>query len=159
MAEDPKGINFEDFKKEGTEIPDFGFDRKENKIETLKPGPEKRDGDQKNVLIPINKSGETQKTATAQISSDIKKIENILEQDLGEIYFKLSPEKQSEFKIKGEQTAKDISLLMKKTKVKVKKIIDLIRDWLKLIPGVNKFFLEQEAKIKADRILEFKKDE
>jgi hypothetical protein len=35
----------------------------------------------------------------------------------------------------------------------VKKILALIRDWLKLIPGVNRFFLEQEAKIKTDKIL------
>jgi hypothetical protein len=29
--------------------------------------------------------------------------------------------------------------------------------WLKLLPGVNRFFLEQEAKIKTDRIIHLKK--
>jgi len=29
-------------------------------------------------------------------------------------------------------------------------------DWLKILPGVNKFFLEQEAKIKTDKILALK---
>jgi len=29
-------------------------------------------------------------------------------------------------------------------------------NWLKLIPGVNKFFLEQEAKIKTDEVLKLK---
>jgi hypothetical protein len=42
------------------------------------------------------------------------------------------------------------------TKIKVNKIIDLIRRWLKLIPGINKFFLEQEVKIKADKIIRLK---
>jgi hypothetical protein len=39
-------------------------------------------------------------------------------------------------------------------KIHAKKVVELIRDWLLTIPGVNKFFLEQEAKIKTDRVLE-----
>ena len=38
-------------------------------------------------------------------------------------------------------------------KVHSKKILKAIVGWLKMIPGVNKFFLEQEAKIKTDKIL------
>jgi hypothetical protein len=159
MPEDPKRINFEGLKKEGTEIPDFGFDRKENKIETVKPGKEKNDDLQEGATMPIEKTGEAQPPVIKQVSTEIKDIENILEEDLGEIYFKLTPEEQNEFKSKGEQTARDISLLMQKTKIKAKKIIELIKNWLKIIPGINKFFLEQEAKIKADKILEFKKDD
>jgi hypothetical protein len=158
MSEDPKRVNFEGLKKEGTEIPDFGFDRKDQKIETVKSDIKKIDEAKENVSMPTEKTGEAQSLPVQQTSSEIKDIENILEEDLGEIYFKLTPEKQTEFKVKGEQTAKDISLLMQKTKVKAKKIIELIKDWLKVIPGINKFFLEQEAKIKADKILEFKKD-
>jgi hypothetical protein len=30
--------------------------------------------------------------------------------------------------------------------------LKLIREWLLIIPGVNKYFLEQEAKIKTDKI-------
>ena len=37
------------------------------------------------------------------------------------------------------------------------KIIDVIKKWLSIIPGINKFFLEQEAKIKTDKIMELKK--
>ena len=36
---------------------------------------------------------------------------------------------------------------------KAKKIFQLILEWLKLLPGINRFFLEQEAKIKTDRII------
>ncbi|MCD4706040.1 hypothetical protein K8R61_03085, partial [bacterium] len=92
-----------------------------------------------------------------QKTADLVEIENILSQGMENIYDGLSPEKQSEFKKKGEETALKISLLLQKTKVKVKNIIKLIKDWLKIIPGINKFFLEQEAKIKADKLLNLKK--
>ena len=92
-----------------------------------------------------------------QKTADLVEIESILSQGIENIYDGLSPEKQWEFKKKGEETALKISLLLQKTKVKVKNIIKLIKDWLKIIPGINKFFLEQEAKIKADKLLNLKK--
>ena len=64
--------------------------------------------------------------------------------------------KQREFKGEGEKTAAKINQLMSKTKVNVKKIINLIKKWLSIIPGINSFFLEQEAKIKADEIFKIK---
>lgn len=82
-----------------------------------------------------------------------KQIEQVLEEDLGEIYNNLTPQEQKNFKIKGEEAARSIfQLVYHKTKIKVKKIVKLIRNWLKSVPGINKFFLEQEAKIKADKI-------
>jgi len=82
-----------------------------------------------------------------------KQIEKVLEEDLGEIYNNLTPQEQKVFKVKGEETARSIfQLVYHKAKVKVKKIVKLIRNWLKSVPGINKFFLEQEAKIKADKI-------
>jgi hypothetical protein len=45
---------------------------------------------------------------------------------------------------------------MDSAKFKVKAIVDLIKKWLAIIPGVNKFFLEQEAKIKTDQIIALK---
>lgn len=83
-----------------------------------------------------------------------KQIEAILEADLGEMYNNLTPKEQKAFKIKGEETTRSVfQLVYHKSKIKVKKIIKLIRNWLKLLPGINKFFLEQEAKIKADKIV------
>ena len=87
----------------------------------------------------------------------IKEIEGVLAEDLEEIFIKMSPEEQQVFKAKGEETAKKIYLLMKKAKIKVKEILNLIKIWLGLVPGVNKFFLEQEAKIKAEKIFRMKK--
>lgn len=83
-------------------------------------------------------------------------IERILEDDLATTYFNLPEDKKEEFRVQGEKTAWAINQLLSATKVKVKKIISLIRNWLLIIPGVNKFFLEQEAKIKADKIIKLK---
>ncbi len=84
------------------------------------------------------------------------KIEKILEDGLGDSFQRLSPIAKQEFKIKGEKTAAKISELLRSTHVKVKKILRLIIEWLKILPGINHFFLEQEAKIKTDKIMELK---
>lgn len=86
-----------------------------------------------------------------------KQVEKILQDDLEEVYINLPPNKQKEFKTVGEQTANEINNLLEKAKVKIKKIINLIKKWLSIIPGVNKFFLEQEAKIKTDEIMKLKR--
>ncbi|PLX20472.1 hypothetical protein C0584_05710 [Candidatus Parcubacteria bacterium] len=86
-----------------------------------------------------------------------KKIEHILEVDLADVYSKLSPRDKVLFKNKGEETAKKINDLLDSAKIKVKKILSLIKDWLSIIPGVNKFFIEQLAKSKLDEIVNLKK--
>ena len=85
-----------------------------------------------------------------------EQVEDILEEDLGEAFVKMSPEEQDEFKKAGEETASKIAQLLEAAKVKTRKIFDLIVKWLRIIPGINRFFLEQEAKIKADKILRLK---
>lgn len=83
-------------------------------------------------------------------------IDTILSEGLNEVFMKMDARQQQEFKKRGEETVKKINSLLDKTKVKVGKVIDLIRAWLKLIPGVNRFFVEQETKIKADKIMRIK---
>lgn len=110
---------------------------------------------------------EEEKPVTVQVSSqtadqaslhevprEVKDIERILEEDLGDMYLQLDPALQQQFKKEGEQTASRIAQLLHRMKIRTKVIIDLIKNWLSIIPGVNKFFLEQEAKIKADKIVE-----
>ena len=84
------------------------------------------------------------------------RVEKIMEENLADAYRALDPVKRQEFKIKGEATAQAIRQLLNKTKVKIKKIFQLILEWLLFLPGINRFYLEQEAKIKADRILALK---
>ncbi len=83
-------------------------------------------------------------------------IDAVLAEGLNEVFLKMDAKRQQEFKKRGEETVKKINTLLDKTKVKASKIIDLIKAWLKLIPGINLFFLEQEAKIKADKIIKIK---
>ncbi|MCD4761880.1 hypothetical protein K8R32_02875 [bacterium] len=68
----------------------------------------------------------------------------------------MPPVKREEFVKAGEETSRKIYELMSEVKVKAKKIVELIKNWLALLPGLNKFFLEQEAKLKADEILKLK---
>ena len=83
----------------------------------------------------------------------LQKIEDILGEDMTDSFLKLPPDKQQLFKEKGEETAGLIKQMIEGAKVNTKKIFDLIKKWLKMIPGINQFFLEQEAKIKTDKIL------
>jgi len=85
-----------------------------------------------------------------------KEIEKTLESGLEDIYMNMPEEKRLEFKKVGEETAGKINKLLEQTRVNAKKIVNLIKKWLLLIPGINKFFLEQEAKIKTDRIMKLK---
>jgi hypothetical protein len=82
-----------------------------------------------------------------------QEIENLLSEDLTDLFLKMNPAEQEIFRLKGEETASKIRVLLSSAKLNVKKVLFLIRDWLKMIPGVNHFFLEQEAKIKTDKIL------
>lgn len=84
------------------------------------------------------------------------KVEHIMEEGLADAFMELSTVERQEFKIKGEQTALQIRELLKTAKVKVKKIFQLIFAWLSILPGINRFFLEQEAKIKTDKIVSLK---
>lgn len=87
----------------------------------------------------------------------IVRIEKILEENLNDSYQRLSPVAKQEFKLKGEQTAAQVRDLLRDSHIKVKKILRLIFDWLRMLPGINHFFLEQEAKIKTDRIIALRK--
>lgn len=80
-------------------------------------------------------------------------VEHILEEDLKDIYFDLPPKIQKKFQDKGDEIAHKIYRMISEAKAKAKKILNLIRSWLKIIPGINKFFLEQEAKIKTDKLM------
>lgn len=88
-----------------------------------------------------------------------KQVESILEEDLAETYAAMDPATKQKFKEEGERVTGEIMKMMKSAKVKARKVLDLIRDWLKLIPGVNRFFLEQEAKIKTDKVMQLAEEE
>jgi len=94
--------------------------------------------------------------ATQAKNQVLLEIENILEEDLEDVYFQMDENLREDFKTKGEQTAVKIEEILSKTKINTKKIFKLIFEWLKMVPKVSKFFIKQETKIKTDKILKLK---
>lgn len=127
--------------------------RPENKPETVLPSAEQS----KETVKPTEQIGEGVARAASPLPSfqelRAQEIDKILAEGLNEVFLKMTPDQQKKFKVSGEETVAKINELLNQTKVKVKKIVELIRKWLKLVPGVNKFFLEQEVKIKSDKIM------
>lgn len=155
MAEDSKKNIQEQILDGGPVSPEIGVEKKPIEGERVVSDVVKKEQkkiDNNIVATPPGKLGDDISKKTNE-----KKIEEILEEDLEEVYFDMSDDKQREFKKRGEETVRNISLLMRETTIKVGKILKLITRWLKIIPGINKFFLEQEAKIKTDKILKLKK--
>lgn len=93
-----------------------------------------------------------------QPSTDVlvKSVENTMAEGLEEAYKKMDPALQQQFKQTGEETANAISKLLQQSKIQVKKIVTLLLRWLRLIPRVNPYYLEQQAKIKADALVALK---
>ncbi len=86
-------------------------------------------------------------------SEVLQVIEEILEEDLEEAYWQMPPNMREEFKRRGEDTAKKIERLLAAVHLNILKVLRLLQKWLSIIPHINSFFLEQEAKIKADKII------
>ncbi len=106
-------------------------------------------------IIPVN--AQPMMDADGTTSALTKRVEDIMVAGLAETYAQLDPATQAKFKAEGERTAGLISDMLATAKIHVKKIVDLLVAWLRIVPGVNKYFLEQEAKIKADKLLALKK--
>lgn len=81
-------------------------------------------------------------------------VEAVLSENISEIYKQLPEQKKALFRQTGEHVAAQVTQMIKGGIMQIKKILQWIRSWLMIIPGVNTFFLEQEAKIKADKINE-----
>jgi hypothetical protein len=88
----------------------------------------------------------------------VSEVEHVLEEGLGDTYVGLPPAVRRKFKQEGERVSAEIAGMVRDLKAKAGKVLKLIMGWLKIIPGVNKFFLFQEAKIKTDRILKMVED-
>lgn len=165
---------FQKSKKEGSGSESFGI--KEGRLEPAeaKPAPEKETAKELEKIVPevtrpenealgkVSPAFSAQPAPPAQAqplpkSGTLLKIEGILAEDLKEIYASMDEPAKRQFRAEGERVAGKIELIIQQVKVKVKKILDLIRIWLTMIPGVNKYFIEQETKIKLDKIMALRK--
>lgn len=91
--------------------------------------------------------------ANAPTDPMVKRVEDILSDGMGSAYASMDQVTQQKFKAVGETTAVTITRMLGQTKIQVKKIVQLILVWLRIIPNVNAFYLEQEAKIKTDALM------
>lgn len=89
----------------------------------------------------------------AEVDPVTLEVEKILEDGLGDYVEAMPAEARQRFLTKGRDVSTQIALMVRQFKVELRRTITLIRDWLLTIPGVNRYFLEQEAKIKTDRII------
>jgi len=135
-----------------------GFEQSFEKKMALKPGLSEEGARIREKLSESTSALATVGSLNKKREERKKKIEQTMSEDLEDIYLKMPPNLQKEFKEKGEKTAEEINSLLDKARVKVKKIVNLLKKWLAIIPGVNSFFLEQEAKIKADKIIKIKEE-
>jgi len=127
----------------------------EEKAESSQISTEKAGSAPAPLNITIPSSVPDSQTKEDKISKDI---ETILSEDMEEIYKNLPESLQEDFRKKGEETAEEIKNIISQTKIIVSKILDLIKNWFLMVPGVNKFFLEQECKIKTGKILNLAKE-
>lgn len=102
------------------------------------------------ILQGRKKKASTPKGPKSKLLEDI---EDVLAEGLSEYYESLTPGQRKAFKAEGERAASAIETLLKKAHVKVIEIVRIIKRWLSLIPGINQFFIEQESKIKADKLI------
>ncbi|MFH1667783.1 MAG: hypothetical protein ABH884_02030 [Candidatus Komeilibacteria bacterium] len=123
------------------------------KIETKNEQPVETNSDLSAVAKPVPDQVAIPDQECVPKDELLAKVEEILANDLGEFYLDLDPVKQEEFKQKGEEAATRINALLKQAKVRAKEIISVITEWLRIVPGLNVFFIEQAAKIKTDKIL------
>ena len=140
--------------EEKTESKEVSKEQEQTK-ETKEQKPQQEDVEEtvNKIKQSLPSTKKKKKRGTSHIQDELtEEIEEIMEEGLKDAYKELTPVQKQEFKIKGEETAVEIRKLFKEGKAKVKQIFKLIFEWLKTLPGINKFFLEQEAKIKADKI-------
>lgn len=147
------GAKFEALKKIETAT-GAPSERPDLRLEKQEPAPEKKTESAPPAAAAVRPTA----SVISAYEAREKQIENFLARGLEDIYLGLPAKKQAEFRRVGEETAQKINKLLEHTKVNLGRIINLIIKWLSIIPGVNKYFLEQEAKIKADEIIKLRKN-
>jgi len=110
--------------------------------------------------VPSDAPADDAKSEVAVVQKDegFKEVEKILEEDLKPLVANMAPDDKAKFEKKGVEVSGQIANMVRTFKLKMGKVVSLISDWLQSIPGVNKFFLEQEAKVKADKIMDLEEE-
>ncbi len=112
------------------------------------------------------KPGAPAPAATAVVSPGVAnrdsvliQVERELEDGLWDVYREMPDGLRVKFKTEGERVAQVVREGFATGKITARNIITMITDWLKMIPGVNKWFLRQQAKIKTDALIRMHKEQ
>jgi len=119
--------------------------------------PEAEEGETAPFVPQATVSAATEQTIPDK-DEELVMIENILSENISEIYRELSEAQKRVFRQKGEEASLKIKGLLRKARVAAHEILKIIRDWLKTLPRISHYFLEQEAKIKTDKVLQMKRE-
>lgn len=87
-----------------------------------------------------------------------QRLRRILSEDMAELITPLTLESRREFQAEGLKTVSKLEELLRRTHIQLRQVWKLLWDWLKRLPGVNRFFLEQEVKKKTEEIMELKEE-
>lgn len=157
---------FKPFKKEKQEklrLPERPAPEKERVLpEAEKPPKPELEKPEEGAAVGVEKMAKAVKVTPRAVppaprSETYRRIDSILFEGLEQTYQSMPQDLKQEFKKKEQETATQIERIVSQARVTIRKIIELIKAWLKMIPGANRFFLEQEAKIKTKKILELTK--
>lgn len=83
-----------------------------------------------------------------------EEVASIVQDGIEQMTATMEPTAKERFLKKGQEITFIIASMVRGFHVKAKEVLRLLKEWILTIPGVNKFFLEQEVKIKTDRIVE-----
>ncbi len=154
-----------DVRKEGVNLlnPELGREEMEGSYEDQESGQDFAVPHGERARVDQTHLANVKSTIASQIESSampekdpiLAEIENILAENMNEIYAQLPESKREAFKAEGERVATSIRIMIMSAKIKVHKVLKLITGWLRMIPGVNVYFLKQEAKIKLDKLLDY----
>ncbi|MBT3230826.1 hypothetical protein HN358_03565 [Candidatus Uhrbacteria bacterium] len=150
-----KGLDLGLDKKEVKEVKEVKED--ERKLEVEKPV-EKEKPQEVAETPAVSVTPEPPSQIPIKKEEILVDLEQILADDLTDIFLELPDARKLEFKQRGEEVAQKIREMVSTGKFKIGKALNWIREWLQMIPGVNKYFIDQEAKIKADKIVQYTKD-
>jgi len=129
------------------------------KITEAKEAVEKQSAQEHEQALDLESSQHLAAQTAAPIDPQLKAVRDVLQEDIYELYSQMLPAEQEKFRDEGLRVAGTIKGLLGAVKVNVKKIVELIGAWLSRLPGINKYFIKQESKIKLDKLLQIKKQQ
>lgn len=150
---EPIGIRIPEVPRPTPEVGNVGVEqRPEQAVSVSERPPEVQPVD----VVPLPNVTPTPVAIHPPAGTLVKNIEGTMAVGLEDAYLAMDPATQQKFKQVGEETATAIEKLLEQSKIQVKKIVSLLLRWLRIIPRVNPYYLEQQAKIKADAIVNLK---